>query len=347
MSSRLISAIYDPFTSLPTEENFYKEVLAEHDFISVAPQVYHLLNQQGKLDRTPLFFQNQLKERFNKAFYQNLFIKNQTKMILEKFEELEINVIPLKGVFFSEKYFGHLGARATTDIDLLIHFDDIQKVREVVKSLGFIVEEKMIRNHFHCSFSKDIPSSPVPLVVELHWNLLKENTANFDIREVWNNSNSINNSKYIKELSKYHTFYFMCLHSWRHNFNSMRYYLDIVQLIHSLCEEIDYFRLINDGVQHKTSKRIIRTISLVYEEFQHLDRIKKFELKRKFIVKKSDLKGIRKYVDVIDYQFLSYDSVKHGYREFLVWFKNECSVAIHHKIKNKVSWLRRTRPFGS
>lgn len=321
MSFSFLQALYDLKIPLPNNANIFKEILSDKDFIAVSPQVYQLLIQQERLDKTPLFFQKAIKEKFNETFYQNLFIKNQTLQILLKLEEEEVEVIPLKGPLFSEKYFGHLGARSTSDIDLLIKLPDLDKVKEVVKSLGYIVEEEAIPEHFHCSFSKKLPGSPLPLTVELHWDLIKEKTADFNINEFWNQATSFNSYYYIKELSNYHTFYMIALHAWRHNLDSIRHYLDIVQLIEVLHMEIDYKKVISDSRIHQTSKRIIRTLSLVYEKFPHLNKVKPLSFKiSKYYSRENGHNNRNKYADFIDYQFLSYDSFKHSLVEVKNWF---------------------------
>ncbi|PWW17162.1 hypothetical protein DFO73_1306 [Cytobacillus oceanisediminis] len=36
--------------------------------------------------------------------------------------QIEVEASPLKGVTFAEKYFGHLGGRGTSDIDLFMRY---------------------------------------------------------------------------------------------------------------------------------------------------------------------------------------------------------------------------------
>jgi hypothetical protein len=327
VSMNFIQALYDPMIPLPSDVHIYEQMLVDHDFISVAPQVYQLLLTENMLEDTPLFFQNKIKSEFQEAFYINLFIKNQTELLLKGFEEGKIEAIPLKGVFLAEKYFGHTGARSTSDIDLLIKLENFNAAKEIVKSLGFTVEEEQIDEHFHCSFSKVLPGSEIPLTVELHWHLLKENTAHFDIKEVWNDANPLGSYHYIKELSPYHTFYMICLHSWRHNLNSLRYFIDIVQLIYTLKDEIDLNRLRLDSESHQTSKRVIRTLSLVYQAFPNLHQIKKGpqmgskHFLRRIAFKNRHKKGFWKYIDFIDYQLFSYDSVGHSLMQMKHIFK--------------------------
>jgi hypothetical protein len=327
VSVSFIQSLYIPSSPLPSDEEVYKEMLTDDDFISVAPQVFHLLNNQGRLPNTPLFFQEHIKAEFKKSYYQNLFIKNQTEQILMRFEDEAIEIIPLKGPFFAEKYFGHIGARSTSDIDLLIKLSNLGHAKEIVKSLGFFKEEEDIAEHFHCSFSKVLPGSLIPLTVELHWHLLKENTAQFDVNELWNEATPFRSYRSIKELSHYHTFYMICLHSWRHNLDSLRYFMDIVQLMYTPENELDFQRLRMDSEVHQTSKRVIRTLSLVYQVFPNLPMINKCQ----FIRKKQTLSeiafinrhkiGIWKYIDFINYQLFSYDTLRHSVMQIKYLFK--------------------------
>jgi hypothetical protein len=317
VSVSFIQALYIPFKPLPNDENEYKEMLSDDDFISIAPQIYQLLKNQGRLESTPLFFQEHIKAEFKKAFYQNLFIKNETEQILKKFDAAQIEVIPLKGPFFAEKYFGHIGARSTSDIDLLIKQSSVKQAKEIVKSLGFSIEEEAIEGHFHSSYSKVLPGSPIALVVELHWHLLVESSASFDVEEIWNEAENLKSYHYIKELSEYHTFYMICLHSWRHNLDSLRHFIDIIQVAYILRERLNFEQLRIDCEFHLTAKRMSRTLLLVHQQFpelpfiQNCHAVRSKNFLRKMAFKNRHKKGIWKYIDFIDYQLFSYDSLGH------------------------------------
>ena len=96
--------------------------------------------------------------------------------------------------------------------------------------------------------------SNIPLTVELHWNIVKENTANFQIEEMWNDSSTIEGYQHVRELSDLHTFYMICLHGWRHNLDSLKYFIDIIQLIIHLGDKIDYDELEKMTARHQTKK---------------------------------------------------------------------------------------------
>ncbi|PHA03098.1 hypothetical protein COE51_01775 [Bacillus pseudomycoides] len=318
MIVHLIQALYDSQIPVPTDKEFYKQAMEDIEFFEIHSQIYYLLKQQGILNQTPLFFQEQLTQKYNETLYLNLFIKNQTEQILNKFEDIEVDVIPLKGVVFAEKYFGHIGARSTSDIDLLIKAHDLNTAIDCIKSLGFTVEEEYIPSHFHCSFSKVLPGSTIPLTVEIHWDLLKENTSHLQIEEFWNQAKSLKRYNHIKELSDYHTFYMICLHGWKHNLNSLKYFIDIIQMIYVLHDKLDYAILFKEAASHKTLKRVLRTLAIVYNLFPQLENVKHLSLNRKDnlwweykAIRDRDFKSFKQYINFAYFNFLDFDTIKH------------------------------------
>ncbi|MNR03659.1 hypothetical protein D3C85_1195650 [compost metagenome] len=247
-----------------------------------------------------------------------MFIRHQMKVVFEKLEEAGIQAIPLKGTLFSEKYFGDLGARGTSDIDLLVRPSELERAIQCVKSLGYMTEQERIPSHFHWSFSKDIPHSAIPMTIELHWDLLKDKTSNLQIAEFWEQATPLGSYRYIKELSHYHTFYMICLHGWRHNLCSLKYFLDIIQLIHVIQEGLDYTLLMKDTAVHRSRRRIARTLAIVYAYFPHLIDAKmlpkewKVRLWYRINLVRDSKRSVKKYLYWIHYQIFDYDTVKHS-----------------------------------
>ncbi|MGM0874199.1 MAG: nucleotidyltransferase domain-containing protein [Bacillota bacterium] len=328
MLINFLQSLYDHNSSLPSETEVYNQLIEDIEYFSISPQVYFYLKQQDRLELTPQFFQNRLKNSFNQVLIQNLFIKSQTEKILSTFDELSIPAIPLKGVLFAEKYFGHVAARSTSDIDLLIKPDDLNNVIEYVKKLGYTIEEESAPDHFHCSLSKELPGSPIPLTVEIHWDILRENTSEFKIEEFWSQANPLKQYKHIKELSDDHTFYMICLHAWRHNLDSMKHFLDIVQIINVLGNELEYDTLFKDAARHKTLNRMKRTLSIVYRAFPQLKEIQTLPFNNQKglwwqyeAVRDSSFRNIKVYLDYFDYLFFSFDTTKHRLIAFTEWIR--------------------------
>lgn len=326
MIIKLLNSLYNKPSTLPTESLSYEQLLEDIEYFSISAQIYHLLKNQNLLDKTPLFFQERLKQSCTNVLYQNIFIKSEWEKIASLFEENEIATITLKGVTFAERYFGNLGARPTSDIDILIRPHNINRAIDLIQSLGFIIEQDPIPSHFHCSFSKSLPNTPIPLTVEIHWNIMREDTARLVIEDFWSEARPLKQYHFIYELSDYHTFYMICLHGWRHNLNSLKYFLDIMQLIYVIGESVDFHKLFQDATSHQTYIRLIRTLSIVYNLFPRLHFIKKFDLARPTPrweyrnIRYPRIRNLNKYVDFIDYQFFSFDKIKHSLIEMRNFF---------------------------
>lgn len=325
MTNQLVAALYTKETGLPKEEAYYKQLLLDRQFTSIAPQIYHSLKEKGRLEQVPEFFSHYLKEQYDQTMQLNVFVKHETTQLLDAFEERGMEVIPLKGVCFAEDYFGSLGARKTSDIDLLVKHGHIDAAVKLANQLGFTGEEAKIPGHFHYSYSKKLPWSEIPLVVELHWDLLKESTAQLAIEEFWQASEPLGQYSSVKKLSSLHVFYMIVLHGWRHNLDSRKYYLDIIQLLHFLQDDLDFDQLINMSEKHKTRKRLVRTLSAVYQEFPFLHQLKPFpyQSSRKYLEFTSKQDGsnfYKKYTDYVDYQFFSYDTPSDTMKEIMAIF---------------------------
>ncbi|WP_010678064.1 nucleotidyltransferase family protein [Bacillus timonensis] len=283
MAIEIIRSIYDSTFPLPLDEQYYQEAIDDIEFFGITSQIYHLLKQNEQLEYTPPFFQERLKLKYTEALYQNLFIKNQTELILREFEKVGIEVIPLKGVRFAEKYFGHVGARGTSDIDLLVKPFELDRAIVRIKKLGFVPDPKAVPSGFNLTFTKEIPHSFIPLMVEIHWNIADPKTSSLDTKQFWEDATPISNFNYVKELSDQHTFYMITLHGWRHNMNSLKYFLDILQLINNNVLVISYKEIFEQAKTDKTLNRIIRTLSIVYKLFPYLSEKKRLFKKKSIL----------------------------------------------------------------
>ncbi|WP_416828298.1 nucleotidyltransferase family protein [Ectobacillus polymachus] len=269
----LLQSIYDPNRTLPTEVEFYEQVIEDIEHFAVSSQVYWLLKEQDRLSQTPAFFRERLKRKYEEALYQSMFIKNQLEQILNKMEEMKIEVIPMKGVTFAEKYFGYFGARWTSDIDLLIKPAQVEQAIACVKELSFTTEDSRDMFSYDYGFSKILPGSPFSVPVELHVDILRRDTSKLEIADFWKDAAPYQSYSYVKEFSDLHTFYMICLHGWKHSFTSMKYFIDIMQLMYTMHESLNYKELFQMAAAHKTVKRMKNTLSTVYTQFPQLEEI--------------------------------------------------------------------------
>ncbi|MBU7593501.1 nucleotidyltransferase family protein [Metabacillus halosaccharovorans] len=356
MICSFIKEIYKESSSIQltysTEE--YKTLETELNHFNLGPYIYSVLKQKRHLDKIPTEFKDALTSQYQSQLIQNLLIKSQTDLVLSLLEKKRIFVIPLKGPLFSKKYFDDFAARSSSDIDILVKEVQVDKAIECIKSLGFKTEEKNDEGHFHKTFSKPLPGSDIPILIEIHWNLLKENTSNLSMDELWNHAIPLGNYQFVKELSTFYTFYFIILHAWRHNLDSMKHFLDIIQIIHKHHDELDIEWLFQTAKKHKTFKRVKRTLSIVYQMFPHTNHLLELPFRKEYAISwlnegiLGERVGKRKlYIDFIDYQFNSYDTLYHrciALFEWLVPSKFELAAELKH---TRLSYLQLYKQRGN
>ena len=267
-----LRALYSDAPSPPTSEQTCRAILEDIEFFDIGPQVYWLLKSQNRLDDVPAGFRERLKRRFDETAARNLFIMHETDRLLRALNAKGIAVIPLKGVRFAETYFGHPGARPTTDIDLLVRESDMPEAVSCVRSMGYAIDGERFPDHFHESFAKPLPGSPLPLSAELHWDLLVRRTSSLRVGDLWDESQADARYEAVYQLSPTHALYAICLHGWQHAMNSLKYPLDVAQVIHSRGSEIDYRALFELARAHRTEKRLASVLSIALALFPHLER---------------------------------------------------------------------------
>ncbi|MDP2157539.1 MAG: nucleotidyltransferase family protein [Nitrospirota bacterium] len=147
---------------------------------------YDWLIQLANLNQvTPLLYKNLLavqvvphaiiqllQKHYIMTLQRNAAHIEETLQLIDILRSAGIRSIPLKGSFAAETLLGDMGLYSTSDIDLLILWDDLKKAREILIASGYdlikgISEQDQLTGSYHLYFHKD------PTVLELHWNLVR------------------------------------------------------------------------------------------------------------------------------------------------------------------------------
>ncbi|GIP05311.1 hypothetical protein J28TS4_37180 [Paenibacillus lautus] len=251
-------------------ESQYDKLMEDVVLFDIGPQVFSELQRKHLLLQIPEKFRRKLSSDANTVLLQNLFIKIELKKILQTFEASCIEAIPLKGTLLAERYFGGLAARGTTDIDLLVGKEDLHRAATLLTNVGF-VKAAGDATHFHEEYVKSLDNDNFPsLTIELHWNISREDFTATDVSRLWDEACVMSDFNYIYELSPLHTFYHICLHGMNHHMMSMKYFVDIATIIHSLDTRLDYAKLLDMAAADRNLSKVWIALNLVYSMFPHL-----------------------------------------------------------------------------
>jgi predicted nucleotidyltransferase len=315
----LISRIYQNQHPLFDSEETAKEAIDDIDIFQVAPQVYYLLKSSGLLEAVPSEHRSRLKSGVDAVLFQNMLIRSEMYKLLDTFERSGIQVIVLKGIRLSERFFGHFSGRGTSDIDLLVRPEDLDEAVALLERHEFIRYIEDDADHFHMLLNKFYANEDFPLLgVELHWNILREHVSDTDMSCFWMDAEPISPYQLVKELSAKDTFYYLCLHGYNHNMLSLKYVIDILHVLRCCSAEIDYGQLFAQAKRDGNHAKVLIALTIVYELFPELHKTKPLNVRRRWPLWNIELMrnaqfGIRNwrfYGFHLFSAFVAYDSVK-------------------------------------
>ncbi|MFE4570543.1 nucleotidyltransferase family protein [Paenibacillus chitinolyticus] len=259
---RFMNDLYVVHGAFSFTEEEYGQIAEDLDLFSITAQVYHMLKEKGRLGELPLFLQDHLKSKAEATLFQNLLLKTETDRLLRLFEETGLQVLLMKGIYFSERYYGGFGVRGTTDIDLLIQPENLSAAAAIVETLGFERFDESDASH-HVVYTREGAAGRLPITVEIHWGLVEFRTADIDYDLFWSQSLPLQNYVHIRRMNDSDTFYSICLHGSQHRMNSIRYFLDVVHLLQNADVESVRKGVVQRAAREYTVKRMKTVLAAV------------------------------------------------------------------------------------
>lgn len=143
---------------------------------NVAALLHHLKpNEATDPDR------HSFADAFRQTLAQNLLFLETTREVLEVFRKANIPVIPLKGVLFASRFYGNIGVRPQTDVDILVYERDLSPAHELLLKLGWreACPRDFYQDHYHWVYIRG------SVLLELHWALKIPGTCSPSLGRIW------------------------------------------------------------------------------------------------------------------------------------------------------------------
>jgi hypothetical protein len=119
------------------------------------------------------------QDAYRKTLAQNLLFLEVTKDVLIRFEKAGVPVIPLKGVCFASRFFGDLGVRVQSDVDVLVRPSALGKAHDLLICEGWHQAVPREKSTYHWVYTRD------GVLLELHWALRSPGLAQPDASRLW------------------------------------------------------------------------------------------------------------------------------------------------------------------
>jgi len=130
---------------------------------------------------------------------RNLILKRELISVLHLLQSHGFAAIPYKGPVLTERLYGNIGLRYFDDLDLLVHKEDIRKIKKLLLEHGYTPkpdlanltpsqEEAFLRFHNTYDF---ISKAPIHQL-EVHWEVVPRTfSLNLDYKKLWERCSNV------------------------------------------------------------------------------------------------------------------------------------------------------------
>ena len=148
-------------------------------------------------DAVPRDTMHTIEQRYQGNLHKALFLSRELIRIVDRLSALGIEVMPYKGLALAEQIYRDIALRQAGDIDMLIHPQDLPRVREAVSELGYTphlafstVEE---RAYLQSGYEYSFDGAAGPNLLEVQWAIQPSFYAiDFDMPGLFQRATAIN-----------------------------------------------------------------------------------------------------------------------------------------------------------
>jgi len=166
----------------------WQELIAEASRHDLVPLLYFRLSRGGAAPAFPATLWEKMLARYRLNAAANLHRFHSLHPVLAGLKAAGVPVIVLKGAYLAAVVYDHAALRSMSDVDLLVHREDLPRADAVLAAAGFRRREFELapgreENEFHYLD----PTGHA--LLELHWDLYKPDYPfRFDLAAMWRSS---------------------------------------------------------------------------------------------------------------------------------------------------------------
>lgn len=248
---------------------FLKKLFAE----GVDGLLFDSLSKWGYGKKLPAWVFNEMKQNYLNNLGRNLLLTTHLDNVLESFEKNKIEVLLLRGGDFLNRLYPKLGTRSMSDVDLVVHKQDMAKVKNLLENLEYkhpkgypyLFENNALFIDLHADYLGSYKLAQNP------------NSPTLNSRDIQINAQPFKTgSVYVKTLSVYDAVISCCAHLQEHSFARLIWFYDIANLIDLAENDFDWNELVLKARKYSLTKP-------VFYVFKYLDTMRIIQVPKKTI----------------------------------------------------------------
>ncbi len=203
---------------------------------------------------------SELRSAYHENTRSNLFLTGELIKVLECFAANGIQAIPFKGPTLALWAYGDVGLRQFGDLDVLVHKQDVPRLRELLISRGFKPRPELTRVQraallrFDCAYNF---GNQRGVMLDVHWDFVEQHfSIEMNVECLWDRLELVTiGDKRLMTLSPDDLLLILCLHGFTHFWERLGWICDVASLIDRQ-KEIDW-QLVLENAKKLGLQRIL------------------------------------------------------------------------------------------
>ncbi len=236
----------------------------------ISPLIFFRLNKIVK-DNTDI--PSDILEKLKGDYYlnaaRNILIFKKLGAILEEFRQAGLEVIVLKGAALAETIYRNLALRLMTDLDLLVRKEDLSRIDEQLKILGYYSSDILVNDiDFSSTYLTTLDyrsSTDNSLSLHIHWHFVNSSIPNesyiknINMENIWRDAEKIPIANVeTRVMAPHHLLIHLSEHALRvtHSLSKISFFFDIHEAVNFHTERLDWDRLIKDSFKFNLNRMV-------------------------------------------------------------------------------------------
>jgi len=233
--------------ALATEDIDWRWLFQQSWQHGILPLVYRTLKSVC-MDEVPETVINELREHSFANAGRTVALSGELLRLLKLYEAQGIRVIPFKGPVLASVAYGNPALRMFTDLDILVHKEDVPRVCELLRAQGYSSPQDRLAPRQMAAYryffnQHEFKHARSFFSVEPHWEIAPIICASFNSLQLWQRAQPIPWKGYdILSLAPEDLLLVLCMHGGWHLFARLAWICDIAEFMR-VHPAIDFLRI--------------------------------------------------------------------------------------------------------
>lgn len=261
--------VHDP--NIDIDLNYYKNIdwnyLQYFIIKNGISELFYISLKKIPQQIIPSAILSSLQDQYRNTTMNNMLLVSELTKIIDSFQKKNINFVPFKGPVMNDRIYKNLSFKQSSDLDILIDFNNFHLVYQVLKQMDYIPQLPLSKNislvdripDYYCNFTRRDSS----ILVDLHWAFEARNYSfSINYKDIENSllTSSFQNRK-IKIIPFELLIVILSIHGCKHYWQRLIWLIDFTLLVEQNTD-INWIKILEFSNKFNCKKMLLISLFL-------------------------------------------------------------------------------------